>query len=282
MGKPRSPANWFLKTPRAKIVDYRCNAAYPFVMKNLLVGLLAPMLALSSCTVIIRTNTITLDATSTTVRYFPSKAVKKVRFENFSLNDANYSVTLLPTSSTLGDGYSLESSGNLSTDAKFSSSLSDDGVLLLKTEKVCQLTGGTFALTVYGTLNSLSIDGSIPCSLSTLATTLDISVDGAATLKTTTPLTLDSLTCTINGAASFTFSGTSQQAAYSINGSGTIDAKNLHCEKVTATIDGAGFMSVYATSSLTATIDGTGTIDYYGNPSVIDKKVTGLGSVNPK
>jgi hypothetical protein len=268
--------------PWAKKIDCLVHLTYPFVMKKLGFALLLPLLALSSCTVIIQMKKITLDATSSSTRYFPSKAVKGVRFENFTLNDSAYSVTLLPTSGTLGDGYSLECSGNLVKDAKFSSSLSDDGILLFKTEEECQLSGGSFALTVYGTLNSIVIDGAIPCLLSTEAKSLTISVRGAASIKTVAPLALDSLNCSIDGAASFTLAGASTEASFAIDGTGTIEAKDLHSENVSATIDGAGSMSVYASVSLKAKIDGTGTIDYYGSPASVEKNVSGLGSINSK
>jgi hypothetical protein len=258
------------------------SSSLPFGYEKILFGLFLPLLALSSCTVVTQGKSITLDTTSSSARYFPGKALEGVRFENFTLNDSAYSVTLLPTSANLGDGYTLECSGNLVTDAKFSSSLSEDGILLFKTEEQCQLSGGSFALNVYGTIGSLSVYGGIPCTLATTAKALTVFVSGAATLKTTTPLALDALNCSIDGAASFTFDGTCTDASYAIDGTGTIDGKNLHCENVSATIDGAGSMSVYASASLKAKIDGTGTIDYYGNPASVEKNVSGLGSINSK
>ena len=48
------------------------------------------------------------------------------------------------------------------------------------------------------------------------------------------------------------------------------------------TVTGAGSVNVYATQELNATVSGVGQITYAGDPPVVNKSVSGVGSINKK
>jgi hypothetical protein len=48
------------------------------------------------------------------------------------------------------------------------------------------------------------------------------------------------------------------------------------------TVTGAGHVNVYATRRLDATVSGVGQITYDGDPPEVNRKVSGIGSINKK
>lgn len=83
----------------------------------------------------------------------------------------------------------------------------------------------------------------------------------------------------IEGSGKYLIAGKSIEAQLSIDGSGRIQAQNLECEQVQASITGAGNISVWASERLTATITGSGDIAYQGQAKV-SKTIIGSGSIH--
>ncbi len=91
----------------------------------------------------------------------------------------------------------------------------------------------------------------------------------------------DTLKVSLPGSGNITVSGTTTSLDVSLPGSGTINCGNLQAKSVTAKINGSGNIQVYASQSLDASILGSGTIRYAGNPSQVNKSITGSGNINP-
>jgi hypothetical protein len=102
---------------------------------------------------------------------------------------------------------------------------------------------------------------------------------GAASFSSTHPIQTDSITCKITGTGSISLTGKTNYESIVITGSGDVRTSNLISSFCSVSISGAGNVEVNVTQRLDATIAGTGTIIYKGNPSVIQKVITGVGVV---
>lgn len=90
----------------------------------------------------------------------------------------------------------------------------------------------------------------------------------------------DDLKIDSNGAASIKANGKVKSTAISSSGAGEIDASRLQAEKARVTVAGAASVNVYASEQLDVTISGVGKVNYSGNPKIVNKQVSGFGSVN--
>ncbi|HBB94813.1 MAG TPA: hypothetical protein DC054_05430 [Blastocatellia bacterium] len=84
------------------------------------------------------------------------------------------------------------------------------------------------------------------------------------------------------GAASVVAAGTAKSVTISSSGAGKIDTSNLRAEKAKVEVNGATSVDVYATEQLDVNVSGVGSVRYSGNPKVVNKHVSGIGSVGPK
>src|SRR5215471_19256863 len=92
----------------------------------------------------------------------------------------------------------------------------------------------------------------------------------------------DQIALESDGAASMTASGTTKSTTITSNGAGKIDAGNLHADKARVSVSGAATIDCYATEQLDVNISGVGNVSYGGNPKIVNKKISGVGSINPK
>jgi hypothetical protein len=84
------------------------------------------------------------------------------------------------------------------------------------------------------------------------------------------------------GADSIDAAGKAKSVTISSTGAGNIDTSKLTAEKAKVEISGAANVEVYASDQLDVTVSGVGSVTYSGNPKVVNKNVSGIGSVNPK
>jgi hypothetical protein len=111
-------------------------------------------------------------------------------------------------------------------------------------------------------LKEVALSGASDFSLSGLANDrLKINTDGASKLRAT---------------------GETGALEVSLNGAGTLDARELRARTARVVSNGAGTVSVYASDSLDATVNGVGSIDYYGDPKTVNPKVNGVGKITKK
>lgn len=208
-------------------------------------------------------------------------AITSLTFANISFQDSTYKIAVHSLPEGQGSSLTFNHSTNLADDAGFSYRVSPEGAATFRCLEPRQLQGGTFSLDLNANLSTLAIDGGISIGIASKAETLAITVNGAAVITTLEPLALTTLSCQISGAASLDLSGTSETASYSLDGAGSVQAKDLKAKNVTASIDGAGSMVVYASSSLNASIEGVGSITYYGSPTDVVTSGGGIGSIKP-
>lgn len=92
----------------------------------------------------------------------------------------------------------------------------------------------------------------------------------------------DKFATSSSGAARVVASGQTKFVDISSNGAGDIDTTKLLAERAKVTITGVGNVDLYVSQQLDATVSGVGNVTYSGNPSVVNKSVSGFGSVNKK
>jgi len=84
------------------------------------------------------------------------------------------------------------------------------------------------------------------------------------------------------GAASIDAAGKAKVVTISTAGAGNIDTSKLTAEKAKVDVSGAASVDVFASDQLDVTVSGVGSVTYSGNPKVVNKSISGIGSVNPK
>lgn len=108
-----------------------------------------------------------------------------------------------------------------------------------------------------------------------------ISSAGAADIHVTN-VKKAQLTISWKGAGRIEAAGETKFVDISSTGAGKIDTGRLRAERAKVSVAGAASVDVYASQQLDVTVSGVGQVTYDGNPGVVNKSVSGLGSVNKK
>ena len=81
------------------------------------------------------------------------------------------------------------------------------------------------------------------------------------------------------GAGSLVINGKVRHLHIEAEGVGEVDTKGLIAQEADVSFEGIGSVSIYASEKLTADVEGMGNLTYYGNPKIVNKSVSGIGSV---
>jgi putative autotransporter adhesin-like protein len=92
----------------------------------------------------------------------------------------------------------------------------------------------------------------------------------------------DQLVLSNTGATNIEASGQTKFVDIESSGAGNIETNELHAERAKISVSGAANVEVYATQQLDVSVSGIGSVTYSGNPPVVNKSVSGIGSVRPK
>ncbi|UTC44583.1 MULTISPECIES: head GIN domain-containing protein [unclassified Treponema] len=121
-----------------------------------------------------------------------------------------------------------------------------------------------------GTVSSFNIPGR----------TMSVVVSGSGDVVAR-DITVKKLKLNISGSGSFGATGKAQSLEGSISGSGNIKTTRLETEDADISISGSGSAKVWVTTFLRADISGSGSVGYKGNPLMIDRRISGSGSIYP-
>ena len=150
----------------------------------------------------------------------------------------------------------------------------DDNILpLVKTE----VRNGVLRIYNHGSYTAtraISVRMSLP-DLETIGST------GAADIHVTNVKNAR-LTISWQGAGRIEAAGETKFVSISSTGAGKIDTNRLSAERAKVSVTGAAQVDVYTSQQLDVTVSGVGQVTYSGNPGVVNKSVTGFGSVNKK
>ena len=89
------------------------------------------------------------------------------------------------------------------------------------------------------------------------------------------------LKASLAGSGDLHLRGRSDEADYSIAGSGDIRAADFVARRTKVNIAGSGDAQVHATESLQTSIAGSGDVVYHGKPASVKSNVVGSGEVKP-
>ena len=81
------------------------------------------------------------------------------------------------------------------------------------------------------------------------------------------------------GAGSMEIKGKVNTFSMTAEGVGEVDTKALVTQEADVSFEGIGAVSVHAKDKLHAKVQGMGNLTYYGNPRIVSKSVSGIGSV---
>jgi len=81
------------------------------------------------------------------------------------------------------------------------------------------------------------------------------------------------------GAGRLAIDGEVRELRLRAQGVGEVDTKALLAQEADVSFEGIGSVSIYAKEKLNANVRGMGNLTYYGNPRVVNKSVSGIGSV---
>ena len=106
-----------------------------------------------------------------------------------------------------------------------------------------------------------------------------INSSGANDLKLS-GLQSDHFGLSLRGAGDVNIAGKVANFNLSLSGTGNVDASKLVTKNTRVMISGAGKASVYVTEKLDASISGIGGVTYYGDPDVVTREISGMGSIS--
>lgn len=92
----------------------------------------------------------------------------------------------------------------------------------------------------------------------------------------------DQLVLSNTGAANIEASGQTKFVDISSSGAGNIDTEKLTADRAKVSVSGAANVEVHASQQLDVSVSGIGSVTYSGNPPVVNKSVSGIGSVSKK
>ncbi|MEM9856215.1 MAG: head GIN domain-containing protein [Bacteroidota bacterium] len=203
--------------------------------------------------------------------------------ENFSVSDfnrieveGNFEIRLEKSGNP---GVSVTTDENL---LDFISVESRGDRLVLISEKNLISEEGVQVVISYSELRGISVGGAaILTSDQTIAEDyLDLEMSGAGAVEL--DLEMTALEINVSGAGAMELTGSVVEQRIRMDGAGGLDAGDLISEKCEIDISGVGGAVVHVTESLRASVSGVGGITYRGNPTDVQKDVSGIGSVDPE
>ena len=149
----------------------------------------------------------------------------------------------------------------------------DDNILpLIETE----VRGDTL---VIRTVSNTSIISEHPIHVIIIVKSLDtVRIAGSGNMNIE-GLAAEKLQIELPGSGNITATGTAERVVVSLGGSGNILCGDLAAQSAEININGSGNVTVDTSESLDVHISGSGNVHYRGNPAIINKSVSGSGSV---
>jgi len=111
----------------------------------------------------------------------------------------------------------------------------------------------------------------------TIVSDLELKMNGSGRIWANVDVT--NLNSNMDGSGSIEVDGSIVNHNCIMNGSGHISSENVEAISVNANVNGSGNIKCYTNTSLDAYVNGSGSISYRGNPSNLNTKIIGSGSI---
>ena len=131
----------------------------------------------------------------------------------------------------------------------------------------------------YTSISGIYSTGASKITHNNILKTQDIQVDLSGTGSIELDIEADNSTVTMTGAGLVKLKGKTSFLEANISGAGGLVASELIARDCDISLSGVGGAKIYVTDKLEASISGVGGIQYSGNPSQIEKKITGFGKI---
>lgn len=122
------------------------------------------------------------------------------------------------------------------------------------------------------------VSGSGDLNLTGKARNIDSRISGSGKIKFNGAVA-NGVETNISGSGRFEAAGTASEIRSTISGSGRVLAADLVVDRCNVRISGSGSVQVNVKTSIDANISGSGSVSYKGNPSQVNSKSSGSGSV---
>ncbi|MBD0370745.1 MAG: DUF2807 domain-containing protein [Pyrinomonadaceae bacterium] len=106
-----------------------------------------------------------------------------------------------------------------------------------------------------------------------------VNTSGASTI-TLEGVKNEQLVIETSGASKIDASGETKTLEIESSGASKVDVRDLRAARVKVSLSGAGHANVYASEEVNADVSGAASVTYYGEPKVVNKSVSGAGSIN--
>lgn len=155
----------------------------------------------------------------------------------------------------------------------------DSKTLSINSRKALKSDEGIKVFISYNNLRSIEAGGAGKIAAENILemNRLDVIISGAAMVNL--PLNVRHLDLKLSGAGMVELSGSAKNQELRLSGAGNLDASDLISENCSISISGVGGAEVYVTQELDVSVSGVGGVVYYGNPSEIQKDVSGMGKI---
>ena len=129
------------------------------------------------------------------------------------------------------------------------------------------------------TISSVSLAGSgdVISNFMMNASSFKISLAGSGDIKL--GIEAQNIDASVSGSGDIELKGKAMNFTAAVAGSGDIEAFELQAENAKTSIAGSGDIETYCTKSIEARVSGSGDIQYKGNPTKVDSKVSGSGTI---
>lgn len=105
-----------------------------------------------------------------------------------------------------------------------------------------------------------------------------LNLNGAGNLVAT-GIDQEEINVKLSGAGDVKLQGSVSFLTGKVSGAGDIKAKKLIAKTAKLVVSGAGDIKAHASEKIKAKVSGAGDIHVYGNPEIVNKKISGAGSI---
>lgn len=124
---------------------------------------------------------------------------------------------------------------------------------------------------------SLAGSGDITSYFMLNAASFKISLAGSGDIKL--GIEAQDVTVNLSGSGDIELKGKATTFTATLAGSGDIEALQLQADNAKVSLAGSGDIETFCTKSIEASVSGSGEIQYKGNPTKVDSKVSGSGTI---
>ncbi len=155
----------------------------------------------------------------------------------------------------------------------------ENGELTIRSKRKLRPSDDSRLIVEYTELEEVDVAGAAVLSSEDIIeqNRFDLNMSGAGEVELN--VDVKELQLDISGAGAVELRGFARDLKISMSGAGGLDAEELESEICDVSISGVGGASLFVTRELKASVSGVGGVSYRGNPEIVNKNVSGLGSI---